>query len=282
MRSFLIIAGLLVLCFSKPLWDMARFSFHSDLYSHAFLIPVVTGYLIWCQRGKLPAFGRGPVLLAGIPALVGVGLLLLYGAGLIRGWQPSANDYLAVMMLAFLCLLVADAFLFLGSKLMRALAFPTAFLLFMVPFPSVVEQGIEFFFQHTSAAAAHALFALSGTPYLRDGLSFRLPGISIEVGPECSGIHSSLALFITSVLAGHLFFRSRWNRSLLALAVIPLGIIRNAFRIFTIAMLCVHVNPDMIDSPIHHRGGPIFFMLSLIPFSLLLYILWRLERKNPL
>ena len=92
----------------------------------------------------------------------------------------------------------------------------------------------------------------------------------------------SLALFITSVLAGHLFFRSFGKRSLLALAVIPLGIIRNGFRIFVIAMLCVHVNPDMIDSPIHHRGGPIFFMLSLIPFSLLLYILWRLERKNPL
>jgi exosortase C (VPDSG-CTERM-specific) len=281
-RSFLIIAGLLVLCFYKPLLDWARFSFHSDLYSHALLIPLVTGYLIWCKRRELPAFGRGPVLPAGIPALIGAGLLLLYGVGLQRGWKLSENDYLSIMMLAFLCLLVAGAVLFLGLRTMRAIAFPTAFLLFMVPFPSVVERGIEIFFQHTSAAAAHALFALSGTPYLRDGLSFRLPDISIRVGEECSGIHSSLALFITSVLAGHLFFRSSWKRSLLALAVIPLGIIRNGFRIFTIAMLCVHVNPDMINSPIHRRGGPVFFLLSLIPFSLLLYVLWRLERKEKL
>jgi exosortase C (VPDSG-CTERM-specific) len=222
------------------------------------------------------------VLLAGIPAMAGIGLLLLYEIESRRGWKPSANDYLSVMMLAFLCLLVAGAVFFLGAKLMRAVAFPTAFLLFMVPFPSVVERGIEFFFQHTSAAASHALFALSGTPYLRNGLLFQLPGITIEVGQECSGIHSCLALFITSLLAGRLFFRSCWNRSLLALAVIPLGIIRNGFRIFTIAMLCVHVNPDMIDSPIHHQGGPVFFLLSLIPFSLFLYILWRLERKNQL
>jgi exosortase/archaeosortase family protein len=56
-----------------------------------------------------------------------------------------------------------------------------------------------------------------------------------------------------------------------------LGIIRNAFRVLTIALLCVHVDTRMIHHWIHQHGGPIFFVLSLIPFSLLLLYLRRSE-----
>jgi len=60
--------------------------------------------------------------------------------------------------------------------------------------------------------------------------------------------------------------------------VIPLGIVRNAFRILVIGLLCVHVGPHMIDSLIHRRGGPFFFVLSLVPLFLLLWWLRRRER----
>jgi len=36
----------------------------------------------------------------------------------------------------------------------------------------------------------------------------------------------------------------------------------------------------MIDSPIHHSGGPLFFVLSLVPFFLLLIWLRRSERRG--
>jgi exosortase/archaeosortase family protein len=100
------------------------------------------------------------------------------------------------------------------------------------------------------------------------------------VAPECSGIRSSFVLFITSLVAGQLFLRSSWKRALFALAVIPLGILRNAFRIVVIGELCVHVDPGFIDSPIHHRGGPVFFAISLIPFLLLLYYLRKTDVRK--
>ena len=65
---------------------------------------------------------------------------------------------------------------------------------------------------------------------------------------------------------------------MLALAVIPLGIVRNGFRIYTIAMLCVHIDPEMINSPLHRRGGPVFFALSLLPFFALLFLLQKSEK----
>jgi exosortase/archaeosortase family protein len=77
-----------------------------------------------------------------------------------------------------------------------------------------------------------------------------------------------------------MFLRSPWRRMALTLFVIPLAIVRNGFRILTIGMLCVHVSPSMIDSPLHHRGGPLFFGLSLIPFFLFLFWLRRGERRR--
>jgi exosortase/archaeosortase family protein len=78
---------------------------------------------------------------------------------------------------------------------------------------------------------------------------------------------------MTSFLAGYLFLRRFWTRAILVSAMIPLAILRNGFRISVIGWLCVHVSPAMINSPIHRRGGPLFFALSLIPFFLLLLFL---------
>ena len=72
-------------------------------------------------------------------------------------------------------------------------------------------------------------------------------------------------LFITSLVAGYFFLRSPGKRTALTLAVVPLALLRNGFRIFTIGQLCIHIGPEMINSPIHRRGGPCF---SFYPWSL--------------
>jgi exosortase/archaeosortase family protein len=74
-------------------------------------------------------------------------------------------------------------------------------------------------------------------------------------------------------LSGTPFLR----RFALVAFVIPLGILRNGFRILVIGLLCVNVGPQMIHSLIHRRGGPLFFMLSLIPFFL---VLWWLRKGD--
>ena len=151
----------------------------------------------------------------------------------------------------------------------------------MAPFPVFLRDWIEAFLQQGSAIAAHALFLLSGTPVLREDVLFQLPGFRLEVAPECSGIHSTLVLFITSLVAAHLFLRSPWKRGLVVLAILPLALLRNGLRVFSIGYLCVYVDPGMIHSQIHHRGGPLFFALSLIPLFALLFLLWRSEQRRP-
>jgi exosortase len=155
---------------------------------------------------------------------------------------------------------------------MRAATFPLAFLIFMIPMPDAMADALESASKYASAEVANVLFHLSGTPFLREGLVFQLSNITIEVAQECSGIRSSWILLITSILAANLFLKTPWRRFALVAFVIPLAILRNGFRILVIGLLCVNVGPQMIHSVIHRRGGPLFFVLSLVP--LLLFLAW--------
>ncbi len=270
--SYLVV---LVLLFIHPLARLMVYAAHSDLHSHILLVPLISSYLIYIRRKRLPA--EYQTSMAGTVTVGGVGMVALAAWIHWRG-SLSLNDGLVLLALAFVCFLAAGGFLCLGSKWMAVTAFPFAFLVFMVPLPDAAVNWLEKVSMLASAEAAALYFSLTGTPVARDGTLFELPGISLRVGQECSGIRSSWVLFITSLLAAHLFLRSRWRRIALVAFVIPLGILRNGFRILVIGLLCVHVGPHMIHSSIHHRGGPLFFALSLLPLSLLLWWLRRQER----
>jgi exosortase C (VPDSG-CTERM-specific) len=186
---------------------------------------------------------------------------------------------LALAALAFVSFVAVGGFLFLGARWMAAKAFPVAFLIFMVPLPDAAVDWLEKASMLASAESAAFYFSVAGTPVARHGTVFELPGIALRVAQECSGIHSSWVLFISSLLASHLFLRTRWRRIVLVAFVIPLGILRNGFRILVVGLLCVHIGPQMIDSAIHHRGGPFFFVLALVPLFLLLWWLRRQEQR---
>lgn len=279
LRGLAIASGVLVVLFAWPLYELVRHSLRYDLHSHIVLVPIVSAYLVWTARKTIPivpAVDRRiglAVASAGLLPLMVCGLLALSQAKVAR------DDWLALSTLAFLLGFWGICGWYLGRRTLRAVAFPLAFLLFMIPLPTAATNALQTLLQHGSADVAYAMLLAAGTPVFRQELVFQLPGIILEVAPECSGIRSSLALFITSIVAGHLFLRSPWRRLALAALVLPLALLRNGLRVFTIGELCVHVSPDMIDSFIHHQGGPIFFALSLVPFSVVLLWFVRAERR---
>src|SRR5882724_5769243 len=274
--GFLIFGIFLVAVFIKPLFLLAAGAMQSALDSYIVLVPVVSAYLIYDCRKRLPK-EYGFSLWAMIPLVAGI-IALTTALKLHRpGNSLSDHDYLALMALSFVCFLAAGGFFLLGRKWMTAAAFPFAFLIFMVPMPDAMADTLETASALASAEAASFFFNLTSTPTLRDGTVFKLPNIAIQVGQECSGIRSSWVLFITSLLAANLFLKSGWRRAVLVCFVIPLGIARNGLRVAVIGNLCVHIGPQMINSIIHRRGGPLFFTLSLIPLFLLLWWLHRSE-----
>ena len=236
-----------------------QYSLNSEFFSYILLIPVISLYLIWLKRPELPQQAGASWKWGGVAALGGAAFLIGCEWAMHSGWRPQTEDYLTLMTVSFLLFLVAGCLAFLGCAIVRVIAFPIAFLVFMVPMPSAVLDWTTMFFQQTSASMAQAFLIVAGMPVDLENLTLNLPGYAILVAPECSGIHSTMVLLITAVLAGHLFLRSWWKRALLIVVVVPLAILRNGFRIFVISELCVRISHDMINSPIHRHGGPLFF-----------------------
>ena len=269
-------AGFITLAFVQPLIRLIQHAAQSELHSYIPLVPLVVGYLLYNQRRASHAAYRSSIVGSVIVGSIGSAAL---AAGVALRGSLSVNDYLALMALAYVNFVAAGGFLLLGWTWMVAAAFPVAFLIFMAPLPDRAVAWLETASVLASADVAAWFFKLTGTPLLRDGTVFALPGIVLRVAQECSGIHSSWVLFITSLLASHLFLDGPWRRIILVAFVIPLGIVRNGFRILVIGLLCVHVGPQMIDSVIHHQGGPLFFALSVVPLILFMAWLRRWERR---
>lgn len=277
---FLGFAAVLTAAFSVYLIQWIRFCLETNLFSYALIIPCVSGWLIWQLKEKLNyGFDRSN------PATVSLGLVgvLLFAIPLFfPGTTDESNaTALSFRILSFVALFTAAAVYCLGGKFMKQILFPVGFLVFMAPFPPSIVAGIETGLQHASAVVSGWFFSLIGLSHLQNGLVFQLPNITIEVARECSGIRSTIVLFITSLIAGYMFLDRNWQRVLFTVIVIPLGIARNGFRIVTIGWLCTEYGPEMIHSPIHHRGGPVFFAISLIPLFLLLFLFRRMNRPQP-
>lgn len=280
LRDWALLTGLVLTCFARPLFDLIRYALSSELFSYVLLVPFISLYLAWQKRANLRSVAK-PNRKWSLVAFCAAGAVSLgYGVSRIFDLASSQSDYLAWTILSFYLCLVGVSLWCLGADTLRAVAFPLGFLAFVVPFPNWLTGLMESFLQHTSALTAHYLFVFSGTPVFRQDLVFQLPGMRLEVAPECSGIHSTLVLLITSLLAGQYFLRNGWLRGTLAMAVIPLGVLRNGARVWIIGQLCIHLGPQMINSPLHRRGGPLFFVATLPLLFLLVCYLRKLESKK--
>jgi exosortase C (VPDSG-CTERM-specific) len=270
----------LSLLFWRPLGLLVPFAAKSDFHSHILLIPAISAYLVWIQR---QAFFQGlssSWITAAVFFLSGMGLEVYALAGRVQPWPAGLNNYLSFHTCALVLILIGGMAVFFGNSFLRRAAFPVLLLLFAVPLPPALIERLEILLQHGSAEVAFVMFRLTGTPVFREDLVLQLPGLPLRVAQECSGVRSTFVLFITSLLAGHLFLGSFWRRTVLAFSVIAIGLLRNGFRILTIALLTIHVDRGIMDGPLHHRGGPIFFVLSLFPLLLVLFFLRKSEARN--
>ena len=195
--------------------------------------------------------------------------------------QPLLLSQAAGLRVAAFAIVLVWTALFVLCYGMEALShatFPFLFLLLMIPIPMSLMDNAAVFLQKGSAEVTYRLFKLLGIPVFRNGFKFTLPGVEIQVAEECSGIRSGLSLFITSILAGHLFLRSKWNQLWFVLFTVPVVIFKNAVRIVTLSSLAVYVDRSYLFGNLHHRGGLPF---SLIAVAILAVALLILQKSEP-
>ena len=260
--------------FWQPLVTLFSLTQQQEHYSHIVLIPCLSMYVLYLDRKAIFASREWSPWLGS----------LVIGMGAWGYWRADpatfAADQLSMMILALVVMWWGIFVSGFGITRCRKVSFGLLVLLFMVPLPSFLLDAIIGFLQRSSAEATEVLFSVLGVPVFREGFVFSLSNFTIHVAEECSGIRSALSLFITSLVAGHFFLRSAWAKMGLVAVVVPLAIVKNAFRIVGLSLLANYVDPTFItDSVLHRSGGIPLFLLSLVVLFSLVWLLRRSERK---
>ncbi len=265
-----------LLVFRTPLTSVLALSMRDQRYRYIPVIPLVCAFLIYSERRRIFPVRQWCPLLGAV--LLAAAVLL----AVLRRTVFSANGDTALSFGVLATILVWTAgFVFCyGMQAFRSALFSFCFLLLTVPLPTTWLDQIVIALQNGSAEASYVLFKVLGVPTLREGLHFSLPGVNIEIARECSGINSSLALFITGLLSAYLFLRSTWSKALLIAVMVPLLIAKNALRIVTISWLAVYVNRDYLHGDLHHYGGYPFSVVGLALLSASVMALRRLEHPR--
>jgi exosortase len=272
------VAASLAICW-PAISALAVFSFHHEFSSHVLLIPVLSLYLLYIERRFVFREVHSSLALGSALILTGAAL---YWWAMVHSSLQSPGEFLPGSTLAMVVIWMGGFLACYGYRAWWAAAFPLFFLLLMVPLPEPVLASIISLLQAGSTSLSFSLFKLVGTPVFRQGFLLSVPGQTIEVAKECSGIRSSIALFITCVLAAHLFLRTPWKILLFVVLVFPVSIVKNAIRIVTLTLLSIHVDPGFLYGNLHHDGGFVFFLLALgILFPVLLILQKSEGRPTP-
>ncbi len=237
-------------------------------FSHGFFVPLFSGFVVWQERSRLAR-------LIPSPSWSGLALIAIALVELIVG-QLGAELFLTRTSL--LILVAGLIVLFLGWNFLRAVLFPWAFLLLMIPIPAIVFNQITFPLQLLASKLSAAVLPLLGVPILREGNIINLPSMALEVAEACSGIRSLMSLVTLAIIYGYLGERRLWIRWVLALASVPIAVAANSVRIIGTGLLVQYWDADKAEGYFHASWGWIIFVVSLLMlFSVhrLLKLIWK-------
>jgi exosortase len=275
--QFVFLLAVSLAVWGGPLIRTFTLALNNDEYTHILLILPVSAALIFLEWKSA---NSSPVQES--RAALGLLVLSILIGCLIRWGTPnlSPDVHLAMNMLAVVIWWLGSFVFCFGSRISRRLLFPLLFLFCLIPLPLFALDRIVVALQEQSANATRLLFAAFGVPVMQNGMFISIPGVTVEVARECSSIRSSLMLLVTTLVLAHLFLQSIWRKAVIVLLAVPLSVLKNAVRIFTLSMLGVHVDPGFLHGSLHEKGGIVFFIFAL---SIVLLLLWLLGlgEKNP-
>lgn len=225
-------------------------------YSHGFLIPVISAYILWTKRGELAAAAR-------VGSGSALGLLLCLGA-LATFVVGRAGAEFFLQRSSLVLLLLGLALWFWGWPVFRIALGPLAFLFFMVPLPYLIYDAIAFPLKLFAAkVATESLFYL-GVPVFREGNIIHLASQTLEVADACSGIRSLVSLVALGVVYAYFTEPVLWKRVAIVVSTIPIAIASNVFRVAGTGLLAHHVGAEAAEGFFHTFSGWLVFVVAFV------------------
>jgi len=250
-----IVFALFILAYVPTLmWMWDRWFARDSYYSHGILIPFVSAYLIWQKRGELVNIRpeRSPW---GI-ILISLGIFIHLLSAVFRVYFTSGFSMIIV--------LVGLILFFYGKKVLKMIAFPVFFLVFMMPAPMVVIANVSFKMKMFAAKLSTILLNHMRVPAIQDGSIIRMRHAYVIVEDVCSGLRSLISLTALGVIFAYWLSGPSWKKVVLFFSTIPIAIITNVFRIMFLAVVSEIWGPEYATGFIHDLSGFMVFALAFV------------------
>jgi exosortase len=266
----LLLPALLAIMYAPVLGSLARQWWQDPNYAHGFLVPLFASYAFWRERANWRDVAFKPSHGGFLIILFAVSLFILGTAGM----------ELFTTRFSLLVVVCGIVVFLTGWQMLRSIAFPISYLVFMIPLPAVIYYQLTFPLQLlASRLGTHGLVAL-GVHTVREGNLLILPNCTLEVVEACSGVRSLLSLLAAAVAYGYLAEPSTWKRCALAVSAIPIAVASNGLRLVATGMLSFLFGPEADSGPTHLMLGLAFFVVAFLSILVIHKLLRRLSSQQ--
>ena len=270
-RSALTAAGILtaafLFCYAGVLRRMASQWWNNDVYSYGFLIPCISLYLIWVRRERLALIEPVSDFSGGLTVVFGGLFLLVLG---------DAAKVLLIQELSLIVTLAGVVLLVLGRGFLRALWFPIAYLLLMVPVWDFITDRLHLPFQNFSSSIGLTILQGIGIPVYRQGVFIELPNVTLEVAKACSGVNYLIAVVAIGIPIAYVALKGWIRRAVLIGMAVAIAVLANGARVALIGTLSYYglSGGGDIHGPLHVLQG---MFVSVIGYAALFGGVWALS-----
>lgn len=256
--------AVLLAIFWRDTADLATIYWTNTTFGHCLFIAPVIGWLVWQRRREL-------ALVA--PQGWWPGLALVAAGGF--AWMIGDAASVALFRHAGLVAMLQGAVLcVLGPNVARALLFPLAYMLFLVPFGEFMEGPL----QDLTIAMVMPLLHLFGVPATVDGVLITTPNGYFEVAEACSGAKFLIAMVAFGVLVANVCYVSWRRRAAFMIAALTVPVLANGLRAFGTIYAAWWTSVEAATGFDHIVYGWVFFALVM---AAVLAIGWKWFDRDP-
>jgi len=242
---------------------------NQEEYSHGFLIPFVSLYILWEKAGLIKA-SMGPPLWSGVAVILAAISLFIVG---------EISALFLLIQYSFVLLLVGLSLVTIG-RATKYTAAPILLLLFAIPLPYVVEVVLTAKLQLISSSLGVSFIRWFNIPVYLEGNVIDLGVFQLQVVEACSGLRYLFPLMSLGFIAAYFYQAAFWKRSVVFLATIPITILMNSFRIGAIGVMVDNWGISMAEGFLHDFEGWIIFMACSVILVLLIWLMEKLTNKQ--
>jgi exosortase len=168
------------------------------------------------------------------------------------------------MRTSLIVLLAGMTLFWFGREVLKGMALPLGYLIFMVPIPYIIYDMIAFPLKLFVARVSVAFLKIVGVVVIREGNIIMFPTTTLEVADACSGIRSLISLLAIAAAYAFLMKTSTARRWLIIFSAVPIAVASNALRVIVTGILAQWWGAQAAEGFLHEFAGIAVFALALV------------------